>query len=113
MKGLSSRMTREQAIFFETMDDLNFEGYTELLILSYHEFITGFDFSEASDIDVHRRAKKVIKKYQQYWYSAVNFFDLRSEILEKLELDDAEWEYLDQKETEVISLLQESKQMEK
>lgn len=88
-------MTREQAIFLETMDDLCFEGYTEFLIFAYHEFLSGMDFSTASDIEVHRRAKEAILKYQDYWYKDINVFDERYEILEQLDLDDAEWEYLD------------------
>lgn len=85
-------MTREQAIFLETFEDLNFEGLTELVILAYHDFITGFDYSGASDIEVHLTAKELIKKYQEYWYSDVDFSGIRSEIIEKLDLDDVVWE---------------------
>lgn len=88
-------MTREQAIFLETLDDLCFEGYTEFLIFAYHEFLTGMDFTSASDIEVHRKAKEVILKYQELWYKDISFFDERYEILEQLDLDNAEWEYLD------------------
>lgn len=88
-------MTREQAIFLETIDDLCFEGYTEFLILAYHEFSTGMDFTSASDIEVHHKAKEVILKYQEFWNKNISFFDERYEILEQLDLDDAEWEYLD------------------
>lgn len=90
-------MTREQAIFFETMEDLNFEGYTEILILAYHEFICGVDFSKLNDVEVHSRAKKFLKQYQQLWYSDVDLYDLRWDILEQLDLNEAEWEYLDLK----------------
>ena len=88
-------MTREQAIFLETMDDVGFEGYTEFLIFAYHELISGMDLTSASDVEVHRRAKAAILKYQDYWYKDVNFFDERYKILEQLNLDDAEWEYID------------------
>ncbi|KMZ42643.1 MULTISPECIES: hypothetical protein [Bacillales] len=88
-------MTREQAIFLETMDDVGFEGYTEFLIFAYHELISGMELTSASDVEVHRRAKAVILKYQDYWYKDVNFFDERYKILEQLDLDDAEWEYID------------------
>lgn len=91
-------MTRVQAIFLETMDDLCFEGYTELLILAYDEFLTGFDFSTADDLEIHRRAKAVIKRYQDYWIHGVTFLDVRNEILDQLDLDEAEWEYLDKME---------------
>lgn len=52
-------MTREQAIFFEVMDDLNFCGILEPLIFSYHAFISGYDFSSATDLEVQVRLRNV------------------------------------------------------
>lgn len=88
-------MTREQAIFLEAFEDSNFEGLTELIILAYHDFITGVDFSGTSDIEVYRIAKGLIKKYQDYWYTDVDFSVVRSEVVEKLDLDGTEWGLLD------------------
>lgn len=106
-KGLLVLLTREQAIFFETIEDLAFEGRTELLILAYHEFLSEYDFAKTSDVQVHLRAKELIQKYQQLWYTDVNLDELRWEVLEQLDLEDAAWEYLDQNGTEAF--LQEEK----
>ncbi|NRR05630.1 hypothetical protein HP570_25795 [Brevibacillus sp. RS1.1] len=87
------QLSREQAIFFETMLDLNYEFELELLILAYHDF-SRLDFSLLSDKDVHSRAKHLIKHYEALG-KGVDLYDTRWAILEKLDLDDAEWEYLD------------------
>lgn len=89
-------MTRELAIFLEVMDDSNFEGLTEFLILAYHDFVTGFELSRMSDVEVQIAAKELINKYQHFWYSNVDFSSNRLDILEKLNLDDAEWESQDE-----------------
>ncbi|GIO10080.1 hypothetical protein J31TS6_61080 [Brevibacillus reuszeri] len=86
-------LSREQAIFFETMLDLNYEFELELLILAYHDF-SRLDFSVLSDKDVHSRAKHLIKHYEALG-KGVDLYDVRWESLIKLDLDDAEWEYLD------------------
>ncbi|MGG0888129.1 hypothetical protein [Brevibacillus parabrevis] len=86
-------LSREQAVFFETMLDLNYEFDIELLILAYDDF-SRLDFSLLSDKDVHDRAKHLIKHYEALG-KGVDLYDLRWGVLEKLELDDAEWEYLD------------------
>ncbi|MED4782694.1 hypothetical protein [Brevibacillus choshinensis] len=98
-------MTREQAIFLESMDDLSFEGNSESLIFAYCEFQFGVDFSTANDIEVQRRAKMAIKKYQEYWEQDRELFDERYIILDQLDLDDADWEYLDYSEEERANLI--------
>ncbi|MGG4492440.1 hypothetical protein [Brevibacillus reuszeri] len=90
---LNMHLSREQAIFFETMLDLNYEFEIELLILAYHDF-SRLDFSVLSDKDVHSRANHLIKHYEALG-KGVDLYDVRWEILIKLDLDDAEWEYLD------------------
>ncbi|MET3291825.1 UNVERIFIED_CONTAM: hypothetical protein ABID98_004395 [Brevibacillus sp. OAP136] len=91
-------MTREKAIFFETMQDLNIDGSLEPLFFAYHDFISGFDFSNVSDVVVHARAKECLKRYRPLCSNAeIDFYDMRWDILEKLDLQNAEWEYLDKK----------------
>ncbi|MGD8191844.1 hypothetical protein ACQCN2_17905 [Brevibacillus ginsengisoli] len=88
-------MTKEQAIFFETMDDLNFEGDLEPLLFAYHDFVVGFDFTNVTDIEIHRRAKECLLQHKELLDSPICFYDERHNILETLDLDSAEWEYLD------------------
>jgi hypothetical protein len=92
-----TELTREQAIFFEVMLDLNYEGYTEPIIFAYHDFISNCDLSKMSDLEVHRRAKECFKRYQHQWFGPEDFYEIRWDILEQLDLDEAEWEYLDLK----------------
>lgn len=74
------------------MMDLNYEIELELLILAYHDILR-LDFSLLSDKDVTSSAKHLIKHYEALG-KAVDLYDMRWAILEKLDLDYAEWEYL-------------------
>lgn len=91
-------MSREQAIFFEVMDDLDIEGDLEPLFFAYHDFILKNNITNVPDLEVFRIAKECIKSYVELQTSSIDFYDLRWDILETLDLDDAEWEYVDQAE---------------
>lgn len=88
-------MLREQAIFFEVMEDLQIEGSTDIIILTYHDFITGFDFSSATDVQIHERAVEYLKKENSYWRDYEGVYHKRHDVLEKLDLEGAKWEYRD------------------
>lgn len=88
-------MTREQAIFFETMEDLDCDGSFEPLFFAYHDFIVGVDLTRATDLEVHRRAKECLLRYKPLLNSPICFYDKRRDIIDQLDLDSAEWEYLD------------------
>ncbi|MCR8963935.1 hypothetical protein O0550_12095 [Brevibacillus halotolerans] len=88
-------MTREQAIFFEVMEDLNLEGAIEALFFAYHEFIVETDTENATDLEVHRKAKECLLRCKYLLNSDICFYDLRWDILKNLALDDAVWEYAD------------------
>ncbi|NOU95321.1 hypothetical protein GC093_19125 [Paenibacillus sp. LMG 31456] len=89
-------MNREQAIFLEVMDDLDFNGILEPLIFSYHDFLSGYDFSISTDLEIQKRARECMKKYMIMQDTSICFYDQRWEILKTLDLDAAEWDYLDQ-----------------
>lgn len=89
-------MLREQAIFFEVMEDLYISGSTEGIILTYHDFITGFDFSTATDLEIHKRAVEYLKKNETRYRDYLNIYNQKHDILETLNLEDAKWEYRDQ-----------------
>lgn len=88
-------MTREQAVFFEIMEDLDCEGSLEPLFFAYHDFIVGGDLSGATDIETHRRAKESLLRHKPLLNSSICFYDKRRDIIDHLDLDSAEWEYLD------------------
>ncbi|MCG7317913.1 hypothetical protein [Brevibacillus laterosporus] len=89
-------LSREQAIFFEVMSDLALDGYIEPLFLSYTDFIFNFNFSQATDMQVYHRAKECLKRYEHLLLTDdFCFYDMRWDILEKLDLEDADWENLD------------------
>lgn len=88
-------MTREQAIFFETMEDLDCDGSLEPLFFAYHYFIIGVDLTTATDLEIHRRAKECILRYKPLLDSPICLYNQRRDIIDILNLDDAEWEYLD------------------
>lgn len=88
-------MTREQAIFFELIEDLDFYGSLEPMFFAYHDFVIGFDFTTATDLEIYRRAKDCFLRYKALLESTICFYDERWNILEKLDLDSAEWEYMD------------------
>lgn len=90
-------MTREQAIFFETMDDLDCDGSLEPLFFAYHDFIIGDDLTKDTDLEVHRRAKECLLRYKPLLDSPICLYDKRRDIIDHLDLDCAEWEYLDYK----------------
>lgn len=88
------KMTREHAIFFETMDDLCVEGDLEPLFYAFQDFFTECDLNKMSDLEVHLKAKECLKRYQHLWNSLdVCLSQLRCSVLEKLNLDEAEWEH--------------------
>lgn len=88
-------MSREQAIFFEVMSDLALDGQIEPLFFSYNDFILNFDFSHASDMEVYFRAKECLKRYK-HLLLADGFYDMRWDILETLNLEEADWENIDE-----------------
>lgn len=92
-------MLREQAIFFEVMEDLYISGHLEPQIFAYHDFIMNFDFSSATDLEIHARAVECLKRYEEMIKGKSSksriFYDMRWDILEKLDLENAKWEYRD------------------
>jgi hypothetical protein len=92
-------MSREQAIFFEVMEDFNFEGAIEPLVFAYHDFIMETSLPNLSDIEVHKKAKECFLRYKDFWWADIDYYDMRWRILETLNLDEAEWEYADLKES--------------
>lgn len=99
-------MTREQAIFFEILEDFAWDGSLEPMFFAYHDFISGIDFTTLSDLEVHRRAKDCLRRYEGLYDHC--FYDLRWDILEQLDLEDAEWEGRDQNQKGEISVERES-----
>jgi hypothetical protein len=94
-------MKREQAIFFEVIQDMALDnGHFEPFFFAYDDFIRGVDFSTLTDLEIHQRAVSCLEKYKDLidFSCDVDFYDLRWDILEKLDLDDAQWFYLDRKE---------------
>jgi intein-encoded DNA endonuclease-like protein len=90
-------MKREQAIFFEVLDDLDIGGVIEPAFFAYDDFVRGFDFDSATDLDIHSRAVVFLKKYR---IDNVNtdFYEIRQDVLDKLNLEHAQWEYRDEQQ---------------
>ncbi|QDX92447.1 hypothetical protein EEL30_08975 [Brevibacillus laterosporus] len=89
-------MNREQAIFIELMMDLDFFGATEAIIFAFDDFIRNFDIKQLSDLEVHQRAKECLLRYQSVLWEDEFLYEKRQDVLEKLDLEDAVWEFLDE-----------------
>ncbi len=96
MEGVDSTMNREQAIFIELMMDLDFFGATEAIIFAFDDFIRNFDIKQLSDLEVHQRAKECLLRYQSVLLEDDFLYEKRQDVLEKLDLEDAVWEFLDE-----------------
>lgn len=94
-------MRREQAIFFEVLEDMCVMEKlrsTEPLIFIYDQFIRDFDFESASDLDIQKRATDAVRAYEPVLSDiglGQRLYHQRHDILEKLDLEQAPWTYED------------------